>query len=169
MGILLSLLCWKYVKLLDRPPGSPWPPFGRTVHALCNIHTLLTNGVLRLVELWQTSRVFHHWVCLSLCLDCIIFTSLNQGTAWTRCISFPSSVRPWVGGAASKWVWGGFCLCQVACTSYFQSTNQIYWLLEIIAVQRSIWSSRWWYEEFERNCSWLDNPKGPSPDPTSEP
>jgi len=25
--------------------------FGRTVHALCNIHTLLTNGILRLVEL----------------------------------------------------------------------------------------------------------------------
>jgi hypothetical protein len=33
--------------------------FGRTVHALCRVHTLLTNGILHVVELAdQTEESF---------------------------------------------------------------------------------------------------------------
>ena len=51
---------WNLVNVTTNPtkPSSVADPlvhhgrhFGRTVHALCNIHALLTNGVLRMVEL----------------------------------------------------------------------------------------------------------------------
>jgi len=133
------------------------------------MHTLLTNGVLRVVELADRLAESFTTEFVSLSLPRLHFvTSLNQGTARTWCISFASAVCPWVGGAASKQVWRGFHSCQGARTSDFQSTDRIYWLLEIIVAQRSVWSSRWWHEEFERRCPWLDNPKRPNPDPTPE-
>jgi hypothetical protein len=50
---LLLMLSWMidYYRCLSDPLISHGRHFGRTVHALCNVQTLLTNGLVRMDEL----------------------------------------------------------------------------------------------------------------------
>ena len=117
--------------------------FGRTVHALCNMHTLLTNGVLRLVELAdrpEESFTAEFVYSLPIC-NCLIPTSTNQGAARTSCVSFTATVCPWVRGTAYERVRRGLHPCWGTCTFYIQRP-MVFLLFELIAAQRSFRCSR---------------------------
>jgi hypothetical protein len=118
--------------------------FGRTVHVLCNIHTLLTNGVLRLVELADRAEETFtaEFVYLIPGCHCLVTTSKKQGAARTSCVSLAATVCPWVRGTAYERFRRGLHPCWGTCTFDIQRPTLVFLLFELIAAQRSFRCSR---------------------------